>query len=182
LRFTMFQTWALAAGLVLIGLCLAGITALLYFDFHPAWTIMPGIFTAMVVAGTLEMLLWSSRLIILPDEITVSAGILGFRKVRTMPRETFVEHTTIETSKEWKGQQTTDWHSIRLVLVLPNPKFDEANIDPEDEDYDLNGEPRFLPPERLVVAKRIDSRRTTERLAQWLGEKLGLAKAACGAE
>jgi hypothetical protein len=61
--------------------------------------------------------------------------------------------------------------------VVPNAKFDETKVDPEDKDFDLNGEPRLLPPERLVVAKRIDSRRTAERLADWLREKLELARA-----
>ncbi len=109
IRFTFFQTWALLAAIVILALCFGGIAAILHFEWHAAFTILPGIFALLVVLGMSEMLLWSSRLQIHGDSVTVTSGLLGFRKTCKLSPE---EIESVEPATDLQMERTTFYSVI----------------------------------------------------------------------
>ncbi len=104
ISFKFFQTWALLAAIVILALCFGGIAAILHFEWHAAFTILPGFFALLVVLGMSEMLLWSSRLQIHTDSVTVTSGLLGFRKTRRLLPD---EIQSIESATDLQMERTT---------------------------------------------------------------------------
>ena len=92
-----------------MALCFGGITAILHFEWHAAFTILPGIFALLVVLGMSEMLLWSSRLQVHSDSVTVTSGLFGFRKTRKLLPE---EIESVESATDLHMERTTFYSVI----------------------------------------------------------------------
>jgi hypothetical protein len=124
IRFSYFQMGTLFGALIVLALCGGGIGAILYFEWHPAILILPGIFTLFVVLGLLGMLLWGSRVQFERDAVTVTSGILGFRKTRRLsPEEVQAIESVIDLQMERKSfygvhLRTKDWKVFTLVKRL----------------------------------------------------------------
>jgi hypothetical protein len=110
IRFSYFQWATLMGAFIVLALCGGGIGAILYFDWHPAITILPGIFMFFVVLGLLGMLLWGCRLQFERDTVTVTSGLLGFRKTRRLsPQEVEVIESAVDLQMERKS-----FYSVQL--------------------------------------------------------------------
>jgi hypothetical protein len=110
IRFSYFQWSTLLGALIVLALCAGGIGAILYFDWHPAITILPGIFTFFIVLGLLAMLLWGCRLQFKRDTVTVTSGLLGFRKTRRLsPQEVEAIESEVDLQMERRS-----FYSVQL--------------------------------------------------------------------
>jgi hypothetical protein len=166
LRFSYFDAMAACIGLVLIAACAGGVAALLYYGFHPAWTMMPAIFGFFVTLGLLEMLLWGSAIDIGRNRITVSAGLAGIRRRRSIAREQISECMEIETKKEL-AMQAQDWYALQLnVTPMDDTDSGNTNVDPASI-----GEPTL----HLRIVRRLTTRREADAVRDWLCTRLGLA-------
>ncbi len=165
LKFSYFDATVFVIALVLIAACGGGIAALLYYGFHPAWTIMPAIFAFFVTLGLMEMWLWGSSIDINRDGITVTAGLAGFRSRRFVPRQYLATCVEIETKKEM-AMQARDWYS----LLLHYTPFEIPTASDSQGDAPLDGDR----PLDVKIARRLETRREAEALCDWLCNKLGV--------
>jgi hypothetical protein len=162
MRFSYVEAIAVFAALIIIAACGGGIAALLYYDFHPAWTILPAIFGFVMTLGLMEMVLWSGIVDIGRDDLTVTAGLLGLRKRFTLSRSQIAKSADIETKKEL-AMQTRDWYALDLKITLPRK---EGALD-DDLSCSID---RTL---SLRIVRRLETCREADALGDWLREKLG---------
>lgn len=112
IRFSIFKQWALWGGLGIVAACGIGAWALIKY-VHFGWAAIPGIFAAILVFGLFELLLWSSRIIIRPDGVTVTAGYPLVRRPHTLTTDEFGR---FEGGVEFEMTERT-WHCVWVIAA-----------------------------------------------------------------
>ena len=161
IRFSYFDPVVLVAALVLVALCGGGITAIFYFEAHPAWAIFPGMLGVAFFVGMTLMLLWGASLEIRRDTVAVISGYAGFRKRHDVPLTDVVD---VEFEKEHSLSEQ-DHYCVLLKFRLPIPEDeieDLSDLPPEEQKEELEFLRNVKYVESLTLIKRLERRQQAE--------------------
>ncbi len=165
-EFSLYRPIHLFYGLAFLS-ALGLIAAVLFFFSLAVWSIVPGIVAVLVIFSLSEMFLWRSRVKVKGNELTASAGILGFRKRLDVTLDQIVG---IDSAVEYVMSEQSAY-MLQLTAHIPveveEDPIDKGDHDEDDEDdYDIK---------QLVIVRRLSSEREAKMLGDWLTEQLGLS-------
>lgn len=113
LRISTFE-WPAFLFLLGMGLiCAAGTAAL--FHYLQTWppflfaALFPALFLALAVAGIIDMLAWSSAILIHSDQVEIHSGHVWSRRHAAFPRTA----VTLDTAEDFKKQTGGAWWTLR---------------------------------------------------------------------
>jgi drug/metabolite transporter (DMT)-like permease len=173
LRFSYVDRVVLVAAIVIVAACAGGIAALLHFQFHPGWTMFPGMIGVAILAGTIAMLLWGSSLEIRGDHLTVTSGYAGFRKRYEVPLSDVVG---ADIEKEHSvNEQDHFCVNLKIRLPIPEDEIDRSDLTEEERAEELAFLRNEKYVEELTIIKRLERRQEAEAVRVWLHEKLRIS-------